>query len=40
MNESAICAGTFDPLTMGHVDVIERASRIFPRVVIAVATSQ
>ena len=39
MNESAICAGTFDPLTMGHVDVIERASRIFPRVVIAVATN-
>jgi len=39
MNQSAICAGTFDPLTMGHLDVIERASRIFPRVVIAVATN-
>ena len=39
MNEAAICAGTYDPLTMGHLDVIERASRIFPRVVIAVATN-
>jgi pantetheine-phosphate adenylyltransferase len=37
MNRAAICAGTFDPITMGHLDVIERASRIFPRVVIAVA---
>ncbi len=38
MNQAAICAGTFDPITMGHLDVIERASRIFPRVVIGVAT--
>ena len=38
MNKSAICAGTFDPITMGHLDVIERASRIFPRIVIGVAT--
>ncbi|MBN2161449.1 MAG: pantetheine-phosphate adenylyltransferase [Pontiellaceae bacterium] len=39
MNQAAICAGTFDPLTYGHLDVIERALRIFPRVVIAVATN-
>ncbi|MBT8042899.1 MAG: pantetheine-phosphate adenylyltransferase [Pontiella sp.] len=39
MNRAAMCAGTFDPITMGHLDVIERASRIFPRVVIAVATN-
>ncbi len=39
MNQAAICAGTFDPLTLGHLDVIERASRIFPRLVIAVASS-
>ncbi|HEY5621272.1 MAG TPA: pantetheine-phosphate adenylyltransferase [Pontiella sp.] len=39
MNQAAICAGTFDPITMGHLDVIERASRIFPRVVIALATN-
>jgi pantetheine-phosphate adenylyltransferase len=39
MNEAAICAGTFDPITMGHLDVIERALRIFPRIVVGVATN-
>ncbi|MDZ8118792.1 pantetheine-phosphate adenylyltransferase [Pontiella agarivorans] len=39
MNEAALCAGTYDPITYGHLDVIERAARIFPRVVIAVAPS-
>jgi pantetheine-phosphate adenylyltransferase len=39
MNQAAMVAGTFDPITMGHLDVIERASRIFPRVVVAVATN-
>ena len=37
MNQAALCAGTFDPITMGHQDVLERAARIFPRVVIGVA---
>lgn len=39
MNQAALCAGTYDPITYGHLDVIERAARIFPRVVIAVAPS-
>lgn len=39
MNEAALCAGTFDPITMGHLDVLERAARIFPRVVIGVASN-
>jgi len=39
MNRAAIYAGTFDPITLGHLDVIERASRIFPRLVVAVASS-
>lgn len=39
MNQAALCAGTFDPITMGHLDVIERAARIFPRVVIGVAAN-
>ncbi len=39
MNQVAMCAGTFDPLTLGHLDVIERAVRIFPRVVVGVAAS-
>ena len=34
--QSAIYAGTFDPITLGHFDVLQRASRIFDRVVIAV----
>lgn len=29
--------GTFDPITNGHVDLIERASRLFDKVIIAVA---
>ena len=39
MNKPPLVAGTFDPLTKGHLDVIERAARIFPRVVIGVATN-
>ncbi|MPZ18608.1 MAG: pantetheine-phosphate adenylyltransferase [Luteitalea sp.] len=32
----AICPGSFDPLTNGHVDMVRRAARLFERVVIAV----
>ena len=32
----AVFPGSFDPLTNGHVDVIERACRLFDRVVVAV----
>ncbi len=32
----AICPGSFDPLTLGHVDIIRRASRLFERVVVAI----
>tara|TARA_S200000501_G_scaffold379012_1_gene446357 strand:+ start:32430 stop:32909 length:480 start_codon:yes stop_codon:yes gene_type:complete len=31
--------GTFDPITTGHVDLVERASRLFDGVVVAVAAS-
>ena len=31
----AIYAGSFDPPTYGHLDLVERASRLFPRVVVA-----
>ncbi|MBN2189943.1 MAG: pantetheine-phosphate adenylyltransferase [Candidatus Aureabacteria bacterium] len=37
MNKKAIYAGSFDPITCGHVDVIERASKIFEELVVAVA---
>lgn len=33
---AAIYPGTFDPLTLGHLDVIERAARIFDRLIVAV----
>jgi pantetheine-phosphate adenylyltransferase len=32
----AICPGTFDPPTLGHMDVIRRAARMFDQVVVAV----
>lgn len=31
--------GTFDPITNGHIDLVERASRLFDQVVVAVAES-
>jgi len=37
MNKKAVYAGTFDPITLGHVDVVERAARIFPELIIGVA---
>jgi pantetheine-phosphate adenylyltransferase len=36
----AIYPGTFDPLTNGHVDVIERSTRLFDRVVVAILVNQ
>jgi pantetheine-phosphate adenylyltransferase len=36
MARAALCPGTFDPVTNGHLDIIERASRHFDRVVVAV----
>jgi pantetheine-phosphate adenylyltransferase len=35
----ALCPGTFDPMTNGHLDIIERASGIFDEVIVAVAVS-
>ena len=32
----AICPGSYDPVTLGHLDVITRAARIFDRVVVGV----
>ncbi len=36
---TAVYPGTFDPITNGHTDLVERAARIFDRVVVAVAAS-
>ncbi|MBB3139667.1 pantetheine-phosphate adenylyltransferase [Halomonas organivorans] len=35
----AVYPGTFDPITNGHFDLIERAARLFDKVVVAIATS-
>ncbi|MBE6757019.1 MAG: pantetheine-phosphate adenylyltransferase [Ruminococcaceae bacterium] len=35
----AICPGSFDPVTNGHLDVIQRAARLFDRVVVLVAVN-
>ncbi len=35
MTVTALCPGTFDPVTNGHVDIIERAAQQFDRVVVA-----
>ena len=39
MSVTAIYPGTFDPVTRGHIDVCERALKMFDRVVIGVADS-
>lgn len=33
---TALFPGTFDPITLGHVDILERASLLFDRVIVAV----
>ena len=35
----AVYPGTFDPITNGHADLIERAARLFDHVVVAIAAS-
>lgn len=36
MSTLAICPGSFDPVTYGHIDIIERAAKIFDHVIVAV----
>ncbi len=35
-DRNAVCPGTYDPITMGHLDVIQRAAQLFDHVVVAV----
>ena len=30
----AVCPGSFDPVTLGHLDIIERASELFDKVIV------
>ena len=36
---TAICPGSFDPITLGHLNIIERAAQIFDHVVVCVAAN-
>ena len=38
--DHAVLPGTYDPITLGHLDVIRRATRLFSRVTVAVAASR
>jgi pantetheine-phosphate adenylyltransferase len=38
-NVTAIYPGTFDPITNGHIDLVQRAARLFDKVVVGVAES-
>ena len=40
MAKIVLYPGTFDPVTNGHLDLIERAARLFDKVVVAVAESE
>ena len=37
--KTAVCPGSFDPVTYGHLDIIRRAAGMFDRVIIAVMTN-
>ena len=38
--KKALYPGTFDPITLGHIDIIHRALHLFEEVTIAIATSE
>lgn len=40
LTHTVVYPGTFDPVTNGHIDLVERAAKLFERVVVAVATSE
>jgi pantetheine-phosphate adenylyltransferase len=40
MGKVAIYPGSFDPMTYGHIDIIERALEIFDKVIVAVAVNE
>ena len=39
MSKRAVFPGSFDPLTLGHVDIIKRASPLFDEIIIAIGTN-
>lgn len=39
LQRTAVYPGTFDPITIGHTDLVSRAARVFPKVIVAIAES-
>lgn len=39
MVHRAVCAGSFDPITNGHVDILRRATRLFDEVTVAIGAN-
>ena len=37
--KTAVYPGTFDPMTLGHFDLIKRASKLYDRLIVAVAAT-
>ena len=35
----AVCPGSFDPVTFGHLDIISRASKLFDKVIVLVSAN-
>ena len=38
--KTIVYPGTFDPITNGHIDLVERASKLFDKVIIGIASSE
>ncbi len=36
MNKCVVCPGSYDPITLGHIDIIERAASLFDKVIVVV----
>ncbi len=39
MSKTAICPGSFDPVTEGHLDIIKRSSKLFDKVIVVVMSN-
>ncbi|MDO4379460.1 MAG: pantetheine-phosphate adenylyltransferase [Clostridia bacterium] len=39
MSKTAICPGSFDPVTDGHLDIIKRSSKLFDKVIVVVMSN-
>ena len=40
MTRLAICPGSFDPVTYGHIDIVQRGAKVFDEIIVAVFNNQ